>query len=349
MKPSTLIACSLLVFATMARAQDEWRRQPSPGENLAAGRPCAFDPAPAYPYCTDEGDANQLTDGLYNGCDWTDEGTVGWQVRRDRVFLIEIDLGAASSIGKITFDTVTGGAQVTFPAAALAFVSDDGESYRYLGDVLTESVPQTEFLNHRFEADSVRAFGRYVRIAVIAGGFYVFCDEIEIVRGEHAREEAGYVDFGPIPADEVRAYANELIPWVTQKNATLTLLREAAAAVDARGPALGDQTLIEDALEIAQVVHVEAFGYNYRDDAIVPAGEDPFVLQPGTSKRIWLTLRTRGLDVAPGEYASTIIVAAEGEAVATVPVRLRIWPLRFPDDTTLHSNCLLYTSPSPRD
>jgi hypothetical protein len=63
-----------------------------------------------------------------------------------------------------------------------------------------------------------------VRITVIAGGFSVFCDETEVIASDHAREEASSVDPGPIPAEEVRAYANDLIPWVTQSNATLTVL-----------------------------------------------------------------------------------------------------------------------------
>ncbi len=468
MRTLAIIACTLMLGA-VARAQEEAPRQPTPGDNLAAGVRCVFDPEPAYSYCTDEGDALQLTDGVYNGCNWTDEGTVGWQVRRDRVFLIDLDLGEPAPIGAITFDTVTGGAQVTFPAAALVFVSDDGENYWYLRDVLTEALPQTEFLNHRFVADDLRGFGRYVRIAVIAGGFYVFCDEIEIMRGDHSADQVAYLDDAPIAADAVRAYAEAMIPWVTQKNATLTLLREAGAAVDAREALVGDATLTAAAreaiadgcraaltdrtvtepdyrlgppyrepdraafaavarmnaaiwpgapvvtwtspdaewlhvldgpveaepgaevtvdmmqnefatasfvltscadeaqeldlsaadltgpatlpageiLDIAQVVHVEAFGYNYRDDAIVPPREGPFILQPGVAKRIWLTFRTRGRDVPPGDYASTITVSVAGETVATVPVRLRVWPLRFPDDTTLHSNTWGYFDEGP--
>ncbi len=112
MRTLAIIACTLMLGA-VARAQEEAPRQPTPGDNLAAGVRCVFDPEPAYSYCTDEGDALQLTDGVYNGCNWTDEGTVGWQVRRDRVFLIDLDLGEPAPIGAITFDTVTGGAQVT--------------------------------------------------------------------------------------------------------------------------------------------------------------------------------------------------------------------------------------------
>ncbi len=100
-------------------------------------------------------------------------------------------------------------------------------------------------------------------------------------------------------------------------------------------------------LQIDQVVHVEGFGYNYRDDAIVPAREGPFVLKSGISKRIWLTFRTRGIEVEPGDYTSTVTISRQGEAVATVPVKLRVWPVRFPDDTTLHSNSWSYLDEAP--
>jgi len=81
------------------------------------------------------------------------------------VKLIDIDLGAAYPIDKVTFDTATGlASQVTFPAAVLVFASTNGEQYRYLGDVLTESLPQESgMLNHRFVLDQLTGWGRYVR------------------------------------------------------------------------------------------------------------------------------------------------------------------------------------------
>lgn len=457
-------ALCLTLAAVAANAQDEPARQPTPGDNLAAGRECSFDPAPNYKYCKDADDPFQLTDGLYNGCVWTDQGTVGWAVRREPVFLVDIDLGEAAPIGAMTFDTVTGGAQVTFPAAALAFVSEDGQSYRYLGDIFTESLPQDKGLNHRFVADGLKGWGRYVRIAIISGGFYLFCDEIEIMRGDNTAAESSYASDEVIEADAVRAWANEKIAWVTQKNATLTILREAAVAIEERAPLVKDQALVDaaraavaagersalndaevtepdytqgppyraadgavfeaiarmnadiwsdrpyivwehpdwewlhlpdapapdalgaevsvemmqnefatasfvltscsdkpialnfvvgalrgpenlkssDVLDVAQVVHVEAFGYNYRDDAIVPLREGPFMLKPGVSKRFWLTFRTRGQEIEPGNYTSSVIFLEAGETVATVPIKLRVWPVRFPDETTLASNSWAY-------
>ncbi len=413
-------------------------RQPSDGENLASGKPCTFDPAPNYRYCKDEDDPRQLTDGKYNGCAWTDKGTVGWQVGRNRVSLIDIDLGDNYPINKVTFDSITGGAQVTFPSAVLVFVSTDGKQYRLLCDVLTECQPQSRPLNHRFAANRLRGWGRHVRFAVLAGGFFMFCDEVEIIKGTHGPEDVRYLDDQTIPDEEVKLYAERMLPWAAQKNATITLLREAEEAVVARAERLGNAATVEETreqieqeraavlaersvtpadyrqgppyrkwdrrafqaaarlnaklwpdgpvvvwqkndwdwlhplegplssetgarvlvnmmdnewatasfivtscsdkplelnlaandfrgpstvaagevLRIAHVVHAEAFGYNYRDDAIVPLSEGPVILQPGISKRVWLTFKTRGTDLKPGTYTSSIHVAADKEEIA---------------------------------
>ncbi len=40
-------------------------------------------------------------------------------------------------------------------------------------------------------------------------------------------------------------------------------------------------------------------------------------------------------------------VSTGGEEVATVPVKLTVWPVRFPDDTTLHSNSWAYLDEKP--
>lgn len=450
----------LVLVVPLAATAGQPKRQPSDGENLARGKPCVFDPVPNYRYCRDEDDPKQLTDGEYNGCVWTHKGTVGWQVGRTRVAFVDIDLGDAFPISKVTFDSITGGAQVTFPSAVLVFVSDDGKNYKLLCDVLTECLPQTKSLNHRFGAGGLKGYGRHVRLALLAGGFFMFCDEVEILKGTHGPEDVRYLDHQTVPAEEVKAYAERMLPWAAQKNATITLLREAEEAVAARSRRLGNAAAVEETrkqiekeraavlaersvtpadygqgppyrqwdrrafqsvarlnaklwpdgpivvwqkndwdwlrplegpidgepgasvfvdmmnnewatasfivtscseeplelelaaddlsgpstvtagevLQIAHVVHAEAFGYSYRDDAIVPRSEGPVILQPGISKRVWITFRTRGMDLKPGTYTSSIHVAAGGKEFATVPVQLRVWPLRFPDEVTLHSN-----------
>ncbi len=455
-KRINVLICLLLVSG-FAMAQPV---QPTKGNNLARGKLCAFEPQPNYPLCTDNGDPSDLTDGLYNGCVWSNKGTVGWGVGPTPVFLIDIDLGDAYPIGKVTFDSITtAAAQVTFPSGVLVFVSTDGKQYDLLCDVLTESLPQTEPLNHRFIADNLMGWGRYVRLAILPGGFYIFSDEIEIIEGAHTRQQARYMNEKPIPAEEVKNYAKQMKGWADQKNATFPLLREADAAVTARSKELGDGGLVDAArkqidkertrivtersvtaadysqgppyrewdrrafqvvaglnakiwtkqpvviwqksnwewlhpleapagretgaevrvdmmnnewatagfivtsasekamelsltaadfrgpetvsadrvLHISHVVHAEAMGYNYRDDPIVPLEEGIVMLQPGVSKRIWLTFKTRGMNLKPGIYISKVNVSVDGKQVSSVPVNLRVWPLRFPDEVTLHS------------
>ena len=441
-------------------------RQPTEGNNLARGKLCAFRPHPNYYHCTARPeDSRDLTDGLYNDCRWTLKGTVGWTVGRVPVFTMFIDLGAAYPIGKITFDSSTDlRADVAFPAAVLAFVSTDGKQYDLLGDVLTESLPQGSFRNHRYAADDLKGWGRYVRLAILPGGHYVFCDEIEIMEGAHTREHAQYINEKPIPAKEVKNYAIQMKGWADQKNATLALLREADDAVTARSTALGDGNVINAArkqidkeragvrsaksstpadysqgppyrewdrrafqvvaglnariwpgrpvviwqktdwewlrpleapvgretgaqvrvemmnnewatsgfivtsasakalalsltaadfrgpepvsadrvLRISHVVHAEAVGYSYRDDPIVPLEEGTAMLQPGVSKRIWLTFKTRGMDLKPGTYTSKVSVSVDGKPASSVPVALCVRPLRFPDEVSLHSGSWAY-------
>jgi len=463
MKARLLLLPAWLSVVATSVAQEEPKappREPSPGVNLARGKPCTFGPPPNYGLCSPAGDETDLTDGVYNGCQWREAGTVGWSVGRTKALTIDLDLGADQPVGKITFDTVTGGAQVTFPSAVLAFLSSDGKEYHFLGDVLGESLPQDQYLNHRFALEGLQAEGRYVRLVILPGGFYVFCDEIEVMKSESAAAGSKWADDKAIAAEGVVEYAIAKKPWVDQKNTTLALLREAKAAArlrqeagaptttliyadkliqDARREVLATTTVsaadfwqgppyrsferpvfahigrvngmlgpespvlvwqdagwnwlkpldlawnadrkpeirvammqnefasaslnltsafsqpqevavrladfqgpqkvaAADVVQLAQVIHTEAFGYNYRDDLLVPLASDgKLALPAGLSKRLWLTFKTRGQDLKPGVYTSTLTISA-GQPIATVPVRLRVSALRFPDEPTCH-NC----------
>ncbi len=209
-----VFACLILLIAAgVAKAQS---MQPTEGTNLARGKVCAFDPPPNYPGCTDEGDPFDLTDGVYNGCSPASVGTVGlqpgygWDIETMPIFLIDIDLGDERPIGEITFDTITGSGGVTFPLAVRVFVSTDAKQYDHLCTMLTDSVPQDQPLNHRFVADDLKGWGRYVRFALLPGGPMIFFDEIEIMAGTHTREEARHLNEKPIPAGMVTTYARQM-------------------------------------------------------------------------------------------------------------------------------------------
>lgn len=452
------------------RSRNAWHvpqsRQPPVGSNLARGKLCAFRPHPNYSPCTGRpGDASDLTDGLFNNWRWTTKGTVGWAVGRTPVFSIFVDLGAEYPIGRIVFDSSTNlKTDLAFPAGVLLFVSTDGQHYNFLGDVLTEFLPQGNFKNYRFDSGNLKGWGRYVRFVIIPGGHFVFSDEIEILKGAHTREQARQLNIKPIPANEVNKFAMQMVGPVHRKNTTLALLHEAEDAVKVRSKILGNGNIIKAALNqldkerseflseklsteadysqgppyrewdrrafqvvaelnariwpgqpvviwqksdwewlrpleapvdretgaqvsvdmmknewatsgfivtsasektvelslsaedfrgpetvsadrlmrISHVVHAESVGYTYRDDPIVPLEKGVVMLQPGVSKRIWLTFKTRSMDLKAGIYNSKVDISVDGEQVSSIPVRLHIWPMRFPDDVTLHSNTWAY-------
>lgn len=169
----------------------------APPENLALQRTYALDPAPNYEGCTDPGDNVQLTDGEPTRGDgpwWTGEGCVGWS--RAPLVTVTLDLGAIAPIGGLAFSTAAGGGGVGWPAAILVLVSEDGEKFRLAGELRTlsarEGAPNGEGVEvHTFRTTALRSRGRFVRLAIVATGAYVFCDEIEIYRGPDALLASG--------------------------------------------------------------------------------------------------------------------------------------------------------------
>ena len=140
--------------------------QPTEGKNLARGKACSFDPQPSYPDCTDKGDRFDLTDGLYNGCLWIEKGTVGlmpgygWNVETMPIPLIDIDLGDAQPIGKVTLSSITGSGGVTFPLAVRVFVSTDAKhtttcSVTYVPNRYRRTSLSTTALSPRISRDGV--------------------------------------------------------------------------------------------------------------------------------------------------------------------------------------------------
>ena len=160
--------------------------EPLEGENLALGKTAMFSLEPNYSLCAG-GDDTDLFDGAFwqpgDSGFWTDKGTVGWQFGRKPGVLISFDLGGIYPIDTIGFDTTSGAAQVTFPAALLVYVSDDGEGWHYVGDLINEAIPQDRYVRHRFIARGLKIRGRHLAIYVAKGGFYGFVDEIEVMAG----------------------------------------------------------------------------------------------------------------------------------------------------------------------
>jgi len=203
-------------------------------ENLALGRPYTLSPEPDYPYCKDDGDLTDLTDAVTDNCNWVKKTTVGWGLVGSKLIEIEIDLGQVCAIEAVSFATVAGAADVTFPMAVMVFVSDNGNSYDYVTDVINEAPSQASSIVHTFVAEDLDTRGRFVRLGVVRGGWYCFCDEVEVL-GQRLDVSEEELQERRWTSEEVSERATELIPVARQKNSSLTLLRIAQEALDRDG------------------------------------------------------------------------------------------------------------------
>jgi len=159
-------------------------------ENIAFGTAYTLKPAPNYGYCTEPGDTTQLTDSQYapEGMFWTQKKTVGWS--GSSCSIITIDLGSVQSIRGASFSTAAGISDVIWPTKIFVWVSNDGKKYHSLGNLVSLSAvvnggPPLSG-RHRYRTDQMKGYGRYVQFLAIPTGIYLFCDEIEIYRGDNA-------------------------------------------------------------------------------------------------------------------------------------------------------------------
>ncbi|MBM3289536.1 MAG: discoidin domain-containing protein, partial [Candidatus Hydrogenedentes bacterium] len=138
----------IALIASTAHAFD------APSANIAKGAAYTLGPAPNYSYCTDPGDAAQLTDGVYTqDYFWTQPTTVGWQGVRPAV--IVLDLGADKPVRGVSYNAAAGTAGVYWPGSIQVFVGDDAKRFHWVGDLVTLSArkaapPQGAYAVHRF-------------------------------------------------------------------------------------------------------------------------------------------------------------------------------------------------------
>lgn len=156
--------------------------------NVALGRPYTLTPHPGYEHCQDAGDKVQLTDGEYSaGYFWTNKGTVGWV--SSGFGCVTIDLGQIEPISGAAFRTAAGTAGVEWPSAIHVLVSDAGEVFRDVGDLVAldqaESgpLPDDGYAVRRLVTHRLQTRGRFVRFLAIWSGPYGFVDEVEVFRG----------------------------------------------------------------------------------------------------------------------------------------------------------------------
>ncbi len=185
-------ACALLmgltVFAAAAAAEPAGQDK-TVGRNIALGAKYKLWPKPNYKLCTDPEDTVQLTDGQSTReYFWTQKGTVGWS--GVPYATVTVDLGRVEPISGASFTTAAGVAGVIWPAAVQILVSDDGKSFRDVGDLVAldhkvRGPWPKGYAIRRLATDALHTKGRFVTFMFIplAGGSYIFVDEVEVFRG----------------------------------------------------------------------------------------------------------------------------------------------------------------------
>ena len=144
----TLAAVALLM-ASLAWAQDT-AVVPSasgtiptdrPSENIALGATYTIEPGPNYGLCSDPGDREQLTDGVYtDGYFWAQLSTVGWQEKTPSI--LTLDLGAVKPIRGVSFHTAAGFADVRWPLTIRILVAGEDGEFHEIGDLVELSAEQ---------------------------------------------------------------------------------------------------------------------------------------------------------------------------------------------------------------
>ena len=133
------LAAAAMLTAALAWVQGSAAAQP--GENIALGARYTLDPGPNYGLCTEPGDAEQLTDGVYTeGYFWAQLSTVGWQEKTPSIFTL--DLGEVMPISGVSFSTAAGFADVRWPLTIRILVAGEDEEFHEIGDLVELSEQQ---------------------------------------------------------------------------------------------------------------------------------------------------------------------------------------------------------------
>jgi len=176
------------------------------GEDLAAGRPCAFAPVPNYALTAEGGtDSADLTDGrVVERPDqhiWFESHAVGWSYVP--LINVRLDLGEVQPISEVVMRFLGGSAQpgLDFPGFVRVLVSDDDATYYLVGeyskwrqgDDARYGIPVTagQAWVHPLRFADLRTRGRYVGLAI--GGTALTCsDELYVYRGDHDPAAVGF-------------------------------------------------------------------------------------------------------------------------------------------------------------
>jgi hypothetical protein len=164
--------------------------------NIALGRSVTLSKPSTEPYTKDKS-ASQLTDGKYSGADydeenqaatlWVQKGALTWRVGKEPI-IVTIDLGEVKPISGVSFSTAAGTAGVQFPAFIGILVSDDGNSWRYVGNLIQLSrkngIPELDhYLKFRYVTHDLKTTGRFIALGIRQRPYTVM-DEIEVYAGD---------------------------------------------------------------------------------------------------------------------------------------------------------------------
>lgn len=177
--------------------------------NVALGRPYTVSCRPNFSLTAPSSDTTALTDGVHtSGHFWTKKTTLGWF--HARPVEICIDLGGSYPVDRVTFTTARGiHAKVYYPLSISVFTGQDMEHLLYVGDMadVVDNEPGA-YQVRTFVLETKGTLGHYVLLIAYPRGAYLFCDEIEVIKGEVRSYGSGslsLVDARQRAASQVRA------------------------------------------------------------------------------------------------------------------------------------------------
>ena len=180
--------------------------------NLVLGRSYQYWPLPSYQLCKDEGDKTQLTDGFtaYKGGPiWRLKSTVGWAAGVRVPVVIWFDLGVASTLSELRFNTAGGGGAGVVDVGLRVYVSLDDQGYVLAGErpAPPSPLPSSEItrgIQMRVPLEGVK--GRYVAVVAMAPAphYFVFVDEIEVLGRAPADSSSSLPALPPVAASGAR-------------------------------------------------------------------------------------------------------------------------------------------------
>ena len=196
--------------------------------NLSLGKSYTVSLKPNYLLSASSTDVTSLTDGKYSsGYFWTEKSTVGWQGAK-RVEIL-IDLDNISTIGSVSFHTARGtSGGVHFPSRIAVFVGPDQKSFVYAGDAAHDGdSDEPKYEVKSLVLGNVGIRGRYVLLEIDLNGYYLFCDEIEVLEGVKDSGRSGNFTL-----DDARKHAQQIARVDVEKELvrkTLAELRQSGA------------------------------------------------------------------------------------------------------------------------